>query len=123
MYSDLSSATVQTTSVALGKNDGSPRSRSYQARAATRSRTRIPANSATVIAAPYGHRRARSRLVRALRDTPRTMSGSGSTGAERVGTLLSVNVGMPKDVAWQGKTVFTGIYKDPVTGPRRVRRL
>ena len=39
------------------------------------------------------------------------------------GTLLSVNIGMPKDVAWQGKTVFTGVFKDPVTGPRRVRRL
>src|SRR5437762_7233187 len=30
---------------------------------------------------------------------------------------------MPKDVAWQGKTVFTGIYKDPVSGPCAVRRL
>jgi ferredoxin-NADP reductase/MOSC domain-containing protein YiiM/ferredoxin len=30
---------------------------------------------------------------------------------------------MPKDVAWQGRTVFTGVFKDPVTGPRRVRRL
>jgi ferredoxin-NADP reductase/MOSC domain-containing protein YiiM/ferredoxin len=40
-----------------------------------------------------------------------------------VGTLLSVNVGMPKDVAWQGKTVFTGVFKDPVAGPRRVRKL
>ena len=40
-----------------------------------------------------------------------------------VGTLLSVNVGMPKDVPWQGKTVFTGVFKDPVTGPRRVRKL
>jgi ferredoxin-NADP reductase/MOSC domain-containing protein YiiM/ferredoxin len=39
------------------------------------------------------------------------------------GTLLSVNVGMPKDVAWRGRTVFTGVFKDPVTGPRRVRRL
>ncbi|MFL5780440.1 MAG: MOSC domain-containing protein [Thermoleophilaceae bacterium] len=39
------------------------------------------------------------------------------------GTLVSVNVGLPKDVRWQGKTVFTGVYKDPVTGPRRVRRL
>ena len=42
---------------------------------------------------------------------------------EPVGTLLSVNVGMPKDVSWQGKTVFTGVFKDSVTGPRRVRRL
>jgi ferredoxin-NADP reductase/MOSC domain-containing protein YiiM len=40
-----------------------------------------------------------------------------------VGTLLSVNVGMPKDVPWHGKTVFTGVFKDPVTGPRRVRQL
>src|SRR4051794_41917444 len=49
MYSDRSAATVQTTSVAFGKNEGSPRSRSYQARAAVTSRTRIPANSATLI--------------------------------------------------------------------------
>jgi ferredoxin-NADP reductase/MOSC domain-containing protein YiiM len=39
------------------------------------------------------------------------------------GTLLSVNVGMPKDVAWRGRTVFTGVFKDSVTGPRMVRRL
>jgi ferredoxin-NADP reductase/MOSC domain-containing protein YiiM len=39
------------------------------------------------------------------------------------GTLVSVNVGMPRDVAWRGRTVFTGVFKDPVTGPRRVRRL
>jgi ferredoxin-NADP reductase/MOSC domain-containing protein YiiM/ferredoxin len=45
------------------------------------------------------------------------------TRAPVVGTLLSVNVGMPKDVAWQGKTVFTGVFKDPVAGPRRVRKL
>jgi ferredoxin-NADP reductase/MOSC domain-containing protein YiiM/ferredoxin len=38
-------------------------------------------------------------------------------------TLLSVNVGMPKDVPWQGKTVFTGVYKDSVSGPRRVGKL
>ena len=43
--------------------------------------------------------------------------------ADRVGTLLSVNVGIPKNVSWQGKTVFTGVFKDPVTGPRSVRRL
>src|SRR3954469_13035041 len=40
-----------------------------------------------------------------------------------VGTLLSVNVGMPKEVAWRGRTVFTGVFKDPVSGPCRVRRL
>jgi hypothetical protein len=52
MYSDRSSASVQTTSVAFGRNEGSPRSRSYHARAAVRSRTRMPANSATVIGRP-----------------------------------------------------------------------
>ncbi|MFL6100093.1 MAG: MOSC domain-containing protein [Actinomycetales bacterium] len=37
--------------------------------------------------------------------------------------LVSVNVGLPKDVAWQGHTVHTGIWKQPVTGRRMVRRL
>ena len=39
------------------------------------------------------------------------------------GLLLSVNVGLPKDVAWQGRTVHTGIWKWPVQGPQMVRRL
>jgi ferredoxin-NADP reductase/MOSC domain-containing protein YiiM/ferredoxin len=43
--------------------------------------------------------------------------------AQPVGTLVSVNVGMPRDVSWRGRTVFTGVFKDPVVGPRRVRRL
>jgi ferredoxin-NADP reductase/MOSC domain-containing protein YiiM/ferredoxin len=38
-------------------------------------------------------------------------------------TLLSVNVGMPKDVSWRGRTVRTGVWKSPVTGPQMVRRL
>ena len=37
--------------------------------------------------------------------------------------LVSVNVGMPKDVRWRGKTVHTGIWKTPVDGPVMVRRL
>ncbi|NDU72106.1 MOSC domain-containing protein [Actinomadura sp. DSM 109109] len=37
--------------------------------------------------------------------------------------LLSVNVGMPKDVSWQGMTVHTGVWKHPVTGPAMARRL
>jgi len=39
------------------------------------------------------------------------------------GRLLSVNVGLPRDLTWEGKTVHTGIWKTPVTGPRMVRRL
>jgi ferredoxin-NADP reductase/MOSC domain-containing protein YiiM/ferredoxin len=37
--------------------------------------------------------------------------------------LVSVNVGIPKNVAWQGKNVYTGVFKDPVSGHRRVRKL
>jgi ferredoxin-NADP reductase/MOSC domain-containing protein YiiM len=40
-----------------------------------------------------------------------------------MGRLLSVNVGLPRDIAWQGKTIHTGIWKTPVNGPRLVRRL
>jgi ferredoxin-NADP reductase/MOSC domain-containing protein YiiM len=38
-------------------------------------------------------------------------------------TLVSVNVGLPKNVAWNGRTVYTGVWKQPVAGPRMVRRL
>ena len=37
--------------------------------------------------------------------------------------LLSVNVGLPRDIQWQGKTVHTGVWKAPVPGRRMVRRL
>ena len=37
--------------------------------------------------------------------------------------LLSVNVGLPRDIVWRGMTVHTGIWKDPVKGRRRVGRL
>jgi ferredoxin-NADP reductase/MOSC domain-containing protein YiiM/ferredoxin len=43
--------------------------------------------------------------------------------ARRVGTLVSVNVGLPRDVPWQGRTVFTGVFKEPVSGPRHVSKL
>ncbi|MFF4732716.1 MOSC domain-containing protein [Streptomyces mirabilis] len=38
-------------------------------------------------------------------------------------TLLSVNVGRPKDVRWRDRTVHTGAWKHPVDGPQMVRRL
>jgi ferredoxin-NADP reductase/MOSC domain-containing protein YiiM len=37
--------------------------------------------------------------------------------------LLSVNVGLPRDIAWREMTVHTGIWKDAAPGRRRVRRL
>lgn len=40
-----------------------------------------------------------------------------------MGRLVSVSVGMPQDVQWQGKTIRTGIWKTPVDGSVMVRRL
>jgi len=37
--------------------------------------------------------------------------------------LLSVNVGLPRDIEWKGKVVRTSIFKAPVDGPVRVARL
>jgi len=36
--------------------------------------------------------------------------------------LLSLNVGLPREVTWQGKTVTTGFFKSPVDGPVALRR-
>lgn len=47
----------------------------------------------------------------------------GAPVGARLGTLVSVNVGTPRDVPWNGTTVHTGVYKDPVAGPRVVQRL
>ncbi len=37
--------------------------------------------------------------------------------------LLSLNVGLPRDITWNGKTVRTAIWKCPVEGRRMVRKL
>jgi ferredoxin-NADP reductase/MOSC domain-containing protein YiiM len=37
--------------------------------------------------------------------------------------LLSVNVGLPRDIVWKGRTVHTGVWKNPVRGSCRVGRL
>jgi ferredoxin-NADP reductase/MOSC domain-containing protein YiiM/ferredoxin len=37
--------------------------------------------------------------------------------------LVSVNIGLPRDIAWRGKTVHTGIWKSPAQGRLTVRRL
>jgi len=42
-----------------------------------------------------------------------------TTGAR----LLSVNVGLPNDIAWRGETVHTAVWKRAVSGRRMVRRL
>jgi MOSC domain-containing protein YiiM len=37
--------------------------------------------------------------------------------------VISVNVGLPREVIWKGKTVSTGIFKEPVEGRIRMRSL
>jgi MOSC domain-containing protein YiiM len=46
-----------------------------------------------------------------------------SVEGRQMPSLLSVNVGMPQNVAWQGRTVYTAVWKHAVRGPRMVRRL
>jgi ferredoxin-NADP reductase/MOSC domain-containing protein YiiM/ferredoxin len=41
----------------------------------------------------------------------------------RVSSVVSVNVGLPRDVEWQGKVVHTAIWKKPVAGRVVARRL
>jgi ferredoxin-NADP reductase/MOSC domain-containing protein YiiM/ferredoxin len=45
------------------------------------------------------------------------------TAEQRAGVVLSVNVGMPRDVTWHGRTVRTGVWKHSVAGPQMARRL
>ena len=40
-----------------------------------------------------------------------------------MGRLLSINVGLPRDVEWRGEKVHTAIWKQPVQGRIAVRRL
>jgi len=37
--------------------------------------------------------------------------------------LLSVNVGLPREIEWRGKRVRTAIWKEPVAGPVRALKL
>jgi MOSC domain-containing protein YiiM len=36
--------------------------------------------------------------------------------------VLSISVGLPREVAWKGRTVSTSIFKNPVSGPVVLRR-
>jgi ferredoxin-NADP reductase/MOSC domain-containing protein YiiM len=52
-----------------------------------------------------------------------TDTATAQRGGDHAPTLVSINVGMPTDVSWHGRTVHTGAWKHPVSGPRMVRRL
>src|SRR4051812_34278299 len=40
-----------------------------------------------------------------------------------VAQLVSLNIGLPRRVQWKHRTVVTGIFKEPVSGPVMARRL
>lgn len=42
---------------------------------------------------------------------------------KRIARLLAVNVGLPRDIEWKGRTVRTGIWKEPVRGRCRINKL
>jgi MOSC domain-containing protein YiiM len=46
-----------------------------------------------------------------------------SNGQVSTSRLVSVNVGMPRDVEWEGRLVHTGIWKDAVPDRWMARRL
>src|SRR6478735_10435197 len=52
-----------------------------------------------------------------------TQPSSSPLGERGMVYLLSVNVGLPRDIEWQGRVVNTAIWKMPVEGLRMVRRL
>src|SRR6201985_3453878 len=59
-------------------------------------------------------------------DAAETRVRAGALASDGGGTmarLLSVNVGLPRDIAWNGRTVHTGIWKDPVPGRQQGGRL
>lgn len=51
------------------------------------------------------------------------MNRDGESGVPDTPRLLSLNVGMPTRVSWQGKTVYTGIVKSPVDSPFMVSKI
>ena len=65
------------------------------------------------------------RLVVGSGRTIQYRSGCVTLDFDEVGMprLLSVNVGLPRDVTWNGKTVRTSVWKSPVDGRRMVRKL
>jgi ferredoxin-NADP reductase/MOSC domain-containing protein YiiM len=54
---------------------------------------------------------------------PRSPASPPTDPASERGRLVSVNVGRPRDVEWNGRTVRTAIFKAPVTERRLVRKL
>ncbi len=58
-----------------------------------------------------------------MRATRPTRDGEAPVGkAVAAGRLVSVNVGRPREIQWDGRTVRTAVWKNPEKGPVMVRR-
>src|SRR6516164_880951 len=66
---------------------------------------------------------ATSRFPRRPPSSHKRAPGGSQEPRRKMPRLLSVNVGLPRDIEWKGRTVHTGIWKDPVRGRCRVGRL
>src|SRR5262245_45037971 len=63
-------------------------------------------------------------MVRCVAVRPIQANRPVSEGGPPVaGRLRSVNVGLPRNVSWEGKTIRTAVWKEPVDGPRMVRKI
>ena len=58
-----------------------------------------------------------------MRGCQRDWLRSGCQAGLHMARLLSVNVGLPREITWRGKTVYTSVWKEPVQGRHLVRRL
>jgi MOSC domain-containing protein YiiM len=83
--------------------------------------SRVPSVHHTSVASGYGL--PDDEINRSSGGNPRCGLFSTHAGEQVMARLLSVNVGLPRDITWQGKTVHTGIWKAPVQGRQMVRRL
>src|SRR6516225_2224343 len=72
---------------------------------------------------PRPHHRRGCPRQEAMTGTAPAAADGAADRQGRMPVLLSVNVGMPKNVSWRGKTVYTGVWKHPVAGPAMARRL
>jgi MOSC domain-containing protein YiiM len=52
-----------------------------------------------------------------------TMIDAEANVVSKPAQVISVNVGLPRKIEWRGETVETSIYKSPLSGRARVRRL
>src|SRR6266481_5991182 len=51
------------------------------------------------------------------------MCKGSKLGGTEIMKLVSVNVGLPREAIWKGRTVTTGIFKEPIESRVIVRRL